>query len=308
MFFSSDTGKNWTQVNNGFTDLGVYALDTIGTNIFAGTFEGSVFLTTNNGTSWKNVSNGLNHNPVNALAVSGNIIFAGVIGGVYFSTNNGTNWTQVNNGLMNTQIQALAVMGNNLFASTNLGVFISTNNGTNWTQVNNGLTTPNIWCFITTGTNIFAASNGVFLSTNYGTNWVPVNDGGLPLNDLSCFAINGNNIFVGTGEWIWKRPLSELVGVFKDINDLPKNFTLSQNYPNPFNPTTKIDFEIPSEGYTVIKLYDLLGNEVSTLLKEIKKAGYYSIILNASYLPSGMYLCKMQSGIFVSVKKLMLTK
>jgi hypothetical protein len=91
-------------------------------------------------------------------------------------------------------------------------------------------------------------------------------------------------------------------------NSLISKYSLSQNYPNPFNPSTMIDFVIPYEGYVIIKLYDILGNEVRTLLKEIKKAGHYSLSLNAADLPSGMYLYKLQSGSFVAVKKLLLTK
>jgi hypothetical protein len=93
-------------------------------------------------------------------------------------------------------------------------------------------------------------------------------------------------------------------GSYFNIN----TYSLYQNYPNPFNPSTSIEFEIPSEGFVIIKLYDVLGKEVKSLLNEIKNAGHYSIILNAADLPSGMYLYKIQSGSFVSVKKLMLTK
>jgi murein tripeptide amidase MpaA len=99
-----------------------------------------------------------------------------------------------------------------------------------------------------------------------------------------------------------------LTSVESGTNSNFNNYSLSQNYPNPFNPSTQIDFEIPSEGFVLIKLYDILGNEVRTLLKEIKKAGHYSLLLNAVDLPSGIYLYKMQSGSYVSVKKMILTK
>jgi hypothetical protein len=102
--------------------------------------------------------------------------------------------------------------------------------------------------------------------------------------------------------------IRNITAVNSGPNSTISRYSLSQNYPNPFNPSTKINFEIPLEGYTVIKLYDILGNEVRTLLKEVKKAGHYSLLLNAENLPSGMYLYKMQSGSYVSVRKLLLIK
>jgi hypothetical protein len=92
-----------------------------------------------------------------------------------------------------------------------------------------------------------------------------------------------------------------------DVSIISK-YLLFQNYPNPFNPSTRIDFEIPSEGYTVIKLYDILGNELRTLLKEIKKAGRYSLTLDAADLPGGIYFYKLEAGQFSQTKKMMLIK
>jgi hypothetical protein len=86
------------------------------------------------------------------------------------------------------------------------------------------------------------------------------------------------------------------------------NYSLLQNYPNPFNPSTTIEFEIPKEDNVTIKLYDILGNEIRTLLSEIKKAGHYTLLLDASHLASGMYIYTMHSGNYVSAMKLMLTK
>jgi hypothetical protein len=88
----------------------------------------------------------------------------------------------------------------------------------------------------------------------------------------------------------------------------PNNYSLYQNYPNPFNLSTVIDFEVPREDHITIKLYDILGKEVKTLLNETKLAGHYSLIFNAGDLPSGMYIYKMQSGNYFSAKKLMITK
>ncbi|WP_304132300.1 T9SS type A sorting domain-containing protein, partial [Ignavibacterium album] len=96
-----------------------------------------------------------------------------------------------------------------------------------------------------------------------------------------------------------------------DINS-PKEFYISQNYPNPFNPTTTIRFNIPDVGpglaQTVLKVFDILGNEVATLLNEYKPAGTYEVNFDASHLSSGVYFYRLQSGIFSDIKKMILLK
>lgn len=89
---------------------------------------------------------------------------------------------------------------------------------------------------------------------------------------------------------------------------LPKNFILMQNYPNPFNPTTTIDYSIPKESFVTIKVYDMLGREVATLINEEKNAGEYSVKFNGSILASGVYLYRMKAGNFIQTKKMILMK
>ncbi len=88
----------------------------------------------------------------------------------------------------------------------------------------------------------------------------------------------------------------------------PAKFSLEQNYPNPFNPTTKIEYAIPSDNLVQIKIYNILGKEVMTLLNEYKKAGTYSIDFNASSLSSGVYFYKIVSGRNSEIKKMILLK
>jgi hypothetical protein len=92
----------------------------------------------------------------------------------------------------------------------------------------------------------------------------------------------------------------------------PDKFDLEQNYPNPFNPSTIIKYQLPVDGRVTIKLFDILGREVMTLLNEDKKAGAYELEFNASYLASGVYIYRMsagssgQTGDFSAVKKMIL--
>jgi hypothetical protein len=95
------------------------------------------------------------------------------------------------------------------------------------------------------------------------------------------------------------------------INDDPapvKNFRLYQNYPNPFNPKTSINYDVPSGGKVVLKIYNVIGKEVATLVDEYKNAGSYKAEFNAGNLPSGVYFYKLISNNYVSIKKMMLLK
>ncbi len=102
---------------------------------------------------------------------------------------------------------------------------------------------------------------------------------------------------------------SSIVSV-KEIysGNIPEEYFLSQNYPNPFNPSTKIKYSVPQSSTVMIKVFDILGNEIETLVNEEKPAGTYEITWNAESLPSGVYLYKLQAGSYVETKKMILMK
>ncbi|MDH3267255.1 MAG: FG-GAP-like repeat-containing protein [Ignavibacteria bacterium] len=89
---------------------------------------------------------------------------------------------------------------------------------------------------------------------------------------------------------------------------LPLKYTLEQNYPNPFNPITTIRYSIPEEGLVSLKVYNLIGEEVVTLVNEIKQSGNYDVIFDAAKLSSGVYMYKIQAGSFVETRKMILMK
>lgn len=101
---------------------------------------------------------------------------------------------------------------------------------------------------------------------------------------------------------------TSITGVENENNSLPENYTLDQNYPNPFNPSTVIKYSLPSESFVSLKVYDLLGREVRTLVNGIQKAGVQRINFNASGLTSGVYIYKLSAGNFTQTKKLVLLK
>ncbi len=92
------------------------------------------------------------------------------------------------------------------------------------------------------------------------------------------------------------------------VNGLPTKYNLNQNYPNPFNPSTAIDFSIPKESQVVLKIYNVIGQEVSTLVNGELHAGNYSFNFNAINLPSGIYLYRLNAGAYSATKKMILLK
>jgi len=93
-----------------------------------------------------------------------------------------------------------------------------------------------------------------------------------------------------------------------DKSGVPSNYRLLQNYPNPFNPSTNIKYDLPKEGLVTLRVYDILGKEVKTLVNEFERAGTYKITFNASDLPSGIYFYRLSSKNFNQVKKFILLK
>jgi 2',3'-cyclic-nucleotide 2'-phosphodiesterase/3'-nucleotidase/5'-nucleotidase len=89
---------------------------------------------------------------------------------------------------------------------------------------------------------------------------------------------------------------------------IPTDYVLNQNYPNPFNPVTTIRFGLPERNHVTLKVYNILGQDVATLVDEVKPAGYHIIHWNAEKLASGLYFTRMESGNKVRLTKMLLLK
>ena len=118
----------------------------------------------------------------------------------------------------------------------------------------------------------------------------------LNINNCSAQWVQGNGIY------------GVIVGIVPISNEVPSSYSLSQNYPNPFNPTTKINFAIPKSGMVSLKIYNILGKEVSTLVNQNMGVGIYTYEFDASRLSSGIYFYRLNVNGFSAVKKMSLVK
>jgi hypothetical protein len=269
-----------------------------------------VYVSTNNGGNWN--------------------IIGGQFTDLYSIGVNGDNWTVSNTGMLFKFVPALASIGTNIFAGTlGNGIYVSSNNGNNWSPVNNGLPEA---CYVlqllSSGSNVFAGiSNSntysqtvklIYLSTNNGNTWINKSQGlDTVITEVWSMMVANNYIFAGTkiysgqgeyGKSVWRRSYSEIIGIQNISNEIPSSFALHQNYPNPFNPTTKISFQFPVVSFSSLKIFDITGKEIATLVNETLKPGTYEAIFNGSQLPSGVYFYRLTADGYVETKKMLMIK
>ena len=205
-------------------------------------------------------------------------------GNIWVGTENGlavfdnTEWTfynSTNSGLSNNSVTAVDFdsLGNSWIGTYGGGFFHF--DGTNWTNYNRyNSVLPDIWI-----KSIIVEENGNKLIGTEG--------GGLVI-------FNENGVVVSVDE--------------EKSSELLNEFALSQNYPNPFNPSTKISYSIQEHGNVELKVFDVLGREVVTLVNKKQKSGDYEVNFDAGNLSSGIYFYRLQSGNFVKSMKMILLK
>lgn len=277
---TSNGGSNWQVVYDGITSDNFVSLYFV--NLYTGWAVGTGGLlrkTTNGGSSWfiQNGPSASYHYYSVYFPDPSTGWIVGSVGHIIKTTNGGTNWTTQTTAPYNENLTSV-YFSNSLtgwISGFNGRILKTTNGGTNWLPQNSG---------------VVSQLNSVFFS-DMNTGWV-VGDSGKILKTTDGGGINGIET-IGTG--------------------IPTQFTLSQNYPNPFNPSSKIKFDIPSGGNKYIssvqlKIYNVLGKEVTTLVNEELKPGSYSVEWNAFGNPSGVYFYKLTAGNFSETKKMVLTK
>ena len=272
LIHSSDDGDTW-EIDTSF-GFGIVALTGNDTALFASKYQDSLYRSFDSGLTWHSVENGLPNNTKWNIVAINDTIFINT-GLVYRSTNNGDTWENVNYGLPNgVGLSGIYLEDKYLFAAT--------------------------------------YDNRIFMTTIYNMNWVDISSGLSITGNANITDITKTEryIFASGNTGIWRRPLSQVVSVdnLEPTNLLQSKFILGQNYPNPFNPFTKIKYSIPNADLIQIKVFDMLGNEIKTLLKEYKQPGTFEIEFNASNLPSGIYFYRIICDRFIETKKMLLLK
>ncbi|MBK8552471.1 MAG: T9SS type A sorting domain-containing protein [Ignavibacteria bacterium] len=147
------------------------------------------------------------------------------------------------------------------------------------------------------------------MSSNNGANWVKKNQGFNIIPGVYSILIGNGYIYAGTsGQSVWKRPIADITGIKLISGLIPSSFSLEQNYPNPFNPVTNLEFGISDLGFVSLKVYDILGKEVVTLVNEKLSPGNYKVEFDGSGLSSGVYFYRLNAGEFTETKRMMLVK
>jgi photosystem II stability/assembly factor-like uncharacterized protein len=314
VYRSTDYGRTWTAKNTGIVNKNIYSFASIGSYVLAAG-AGGVYRSTDSANHWTSVGTGLPAADVQALAVTGTTVLASVKNnGLYVSADSGATWAQSSTGGP-YDIYAygpLLVKGTKVFAAVPPNVFVSTDKGGSWAPDSAGLPliTTTILTLWTNGDKVFIGTFGFgcYFTNDDGSGWHLMNDGLTNLN-VRSFAQRGSNILCGTDLAVWQRPASDFAtSVNPNTNRIPSTFALHQNFPNPFNPSTIISYQIASLSKVSLKVYDLLGREVATLVNEVKPQGSYTAAFNAAKLPSGVYFYRLQAGRYNSVKKLLLLK
>ena len=330
-------GVNWTVYNTSNSGLPgnivrCLAIDGSG-NMWIGTDGGG--LVKYDGTNWivYNTSNsGLPDNSVDCLAID-------LSGNIWIGTRNywggelvkydGTDWTVYNtsnSGLdfRKDHVSYLLVDRNNNIWICILGLYggLVKYDGTNWTiynTSNSGLPNNSVNCLSTEGSGNIWIGTGDGLAKYDGIKWTvyDTSNSGLPDNWVSHLTIDENgNKWIGTWNGLAVFNEGGIVSSIESENnkaDLPNKFILSQNYPNPFNPSTIIKYSIPKQSYVTLKVYDILGREVTALVNQEEPAGIYTVRFSVGQdsspdISSGIYFYQIKARSYVSTKKMILLK
>jgi len=325
LYKSLDEGQSWEilqQLKNisidwiGFSPFNkneIYARESH--YIPAGWYE-TVYRSLDGGSNWQEItylpasSHGRNLT-FNISLTDSNKLYAAVddkLGGKYFyvSTNKGDSWNYISEPpSVPAELINDSELSERIYMSS---LYISENGGYSWELADLGIPDTSYYLSFyespfNTNEIFTLRSDGLYKSEKENIYWekiggsenLPLNIGGgywfiyEDVGELrNVFADTSENvIYVGTTKGIYKKNL------ITDVNEIltfqPYNYILFQNYPNPFNPTTTISYQIPEKSFIIIKVYDVLGNEIRTLVAEYKQKGIYQIEFNGSELTSGVY-------------------
>ena len=324
---STDNGGSWSTVDSTLrSNLADWGREGGGTRLFfngsklfagtvnygissgGGTYYGYIYVSDNYGSSWTRVPPWFWAQYASFAAIGNKVIACfssignhnGFSNNFYQSTDVDTTWLHISS--ISVPIITLSILDNIIFSgSASMGIFVSKNNGLNWTPSDSGLfDTSSVYSFSICNGDVFAGtSQGVFLSKNKGAYWTSVNFG-LPQNPTTrSLTVSGTNLFATIdSNGIWRRSLSEMVGVIKlNAQIEPQNFDFF-NLKTPYRShhNAVISFSLGHTEQVSVKLYDLSGHEVATIINKQFDFGSHSLTWNTENIVTGFYTVRMQAG------------
>lgn len=329
---SQDGGTTWSSATSGLSGAGSWVGPLMSHPDSAGIFYTArqvIFKSTNWGASWSGISTGTSGTirEMGLCKTSPNVMYATSGSQIYKSTDAGYIYTTVTNNLPNKTITGVylhpdssevAVITQSGFGTGH--IWKTTNGGISWNDISGNLpdspANDVMIYYPGSATSVYLAALdvGVFITTDYGTTWKELADG-LPNTVAMHLDYNSaaNKLRIGThGRGVYE--ISNLTGVSSITSEIPDGFSLQQNYPNPFNPVTTIKYKITERANVTLKIYNILGKAVETIIEEVQGPGTYESHFNASNLSSGVYYYKISvstengSNSFSDTKKMILMK
>ena len=305
------TMGSYTKDKKRLMNIEISSFGSNSTQLFA-TSNPNLLVSTNNGTNWTTINS-----IYGRLLINGNNVYVYGPNYINISSNNGLNWST--SYLYTFEIYLMTALGNELYAVTySSGIIKSTDNGYTFNQTSQ-FSSSNIKSLIAFGTCVIAGAwgSGIIISTNGGISWIRKNEGfdGDDYIITNLLYANGyvlaGRVYYASGFQsykVWRRDFQELVSVNEISSTLPSKYSLGQNYPNPFNPRTVISFSLPVVNNATLKVYDVMGREVQTLVNEKLQAGTYEVTFDGSGLTSGVYFYKLMTEGFSETKRMLLIK
>ena len=326
VYSSENDGSSWTKLdsvphdpdmilNNITTDgqylyLGVTIINPFLTNSSAW----GVYRSSDKGNTWKQMNDGLNNYNINYLDFVEGVLYTSTDSGFFAYNSTAQKWSKISNDLPN-RIKKIVFDNGKYFAATEEQVYLSKDNRQSWQLIYTASSNNYILSMASNNDKTFIGTNsGIFLYDETEDKWISSNNG-LKNKYATTLTIVENKIFAGTsGDGIWKSTINDsLTNIAKF--QLPDGFYLSQNYPNPFNPTTTIQYQIPvvdalseGEAHITLKVYDMLGREIESLVDKYQSPGNYEVTFDGSNLSSGVYFYTLRTGSFSQTKKFVLMK
>lgn len=312
LFKTTDGGINWftLPVNNNmaFIQLLFFNVDTGWEN--GGVIGPDIRLTTDGGLTWQVRTSGIFSITERLFFLNYNTGFCAASFNLYKTTNAGINWVQIGN-FMNAVRCTYFLNDNTGWAGTDINkIYFTSNAGVNWNlQSPPPNSSSSVYDFYFINQNTGWAGTGfnkIFKTTNSGINW------GYQIDTSGSYRIS---IIDSIHGWSCNNGISHtlngggiILAVHQISNETPLSYVLYQNFPNPFNPSTKIKYQILNSKYVTLKVYDVLGKEVSILVNEKQAAGIYETEFDGTHLPSGIYFYHLFTEDFTETRKMILIK